>query len=354
MRGMRESNLPQDVASVPGLRLRPFAGDPDFEHMAVVANASFAADNRDIIRRVEDIRSDYAVFAKWDPARDMAMAEIGGRLVGYARTMGDWTEANGALVQGQLAFVHPEYRGRGIGRVLLQWLEARQAEVARTHPAASAWLHHSFVVESERARARLLQRAGYVPVRHFLWMERATLEDIPSFPLPAGFEVRPVRTEDFRAIFDAHVEALRGQWGFAPPDPEGFERWMRQRTFQPHLWQVAWHVESNQVAGQVKPWIDEEQNETLQRKRGYTEYISVGAPWRRRGLARALVVRALQAQRDAGMTESALGVDAENPHEAARLYEDCGFRTTERNAAYRKPVDLGAPLPVNPPGATPA
>ena len=39
------------------------------------------------------------------------------------------------LVQGQLAFVHPEYRGRGIGRVLLQWLEARQAEIARTRPA---------------------------------------------------------------------------------------------------------------------------------------------------------------------------------------------------------------------------
>jgi ribosomal protein S18 acetylase RimI-like enzyme len=152
-----------------------------------------------------------------------------------------------------------------------------------------------------------------------------------------------VQPEHYRAIFDAHMEALRGHWGIAPARPGDFERWTTLRTFQPHLWQVAWHVETNQVAGQVKPWIDTEQNATQDRKRGYTEFISVGAPWRRRGIARALVVRALRAQRDAGMNETALGVDADNPHEAARLYEACGFRTTERNAAWRKPVDLRAP-----------
>jgi mycothiol synthase len=102
---------------------------------------------------------------------------------------------------------------------------------------------------------------------------------------------------------------------------------------------VAWHVASNTVAGQVKPWIDAEQNATLQRKRGYTEFISVGKPWRRRRLARALVARALHAQKAAGMTESALGVDGESVFSAARLYEACGFRIAKRNALYRKPVD---------------
>lgn len=87
---------------------------------------------------------------------------------------------------------------------------------------------------------------------------------------------------------------------------------------QPQLWQVAWHVATGEVAGQVKPWSDAEQNETQHRKRGYTENISVGAPWRRRGLARALVVRALRAQKDAGMLESALGVDGESAFSAAR------------------------------------
>ncbi|KQP43466.1 GNAT family N-acetyltransferase [Pseudorhodoferax sp. Leaf274] len=71
---------------------------------------------------------------------------------------------------------------------------------------------------------------------------------------------------------------------------------------------------------------------------GATSFISVGAPWRRRGLAGALIARALAAQRDAGMNESVLGVDADNAHDAARLYERCGFRVTQRNMVLRKPV----------------
>ena len=76
------------------------------------------------------------------------------------------------------------------------------------------------------------------------------------------------------------------------------------------------------------------------RQRGFTEFISVGKAWRRQGLARALVVRALHAQKAAGMNESALGVDGESVFSAARLYEACGFRIARRNALYRKPVDL--------------
>lgn len=329
------------MTPTPGLRLRPFAGDADFPLMAEVANASFAADGIASVRRVEDLRRDYAGMTRWDPARDIRMAEIDGQLVGYARTF-DWVAGDGALLQGQIAFVHPAFRRRGVGSALLQWLEARQREVARAHTEAKASMHQATVAEGERERAHLLRKAGYQETRHFLDMERPTLEDIPDFPLPAGFEVRPVQPEHLRAIYDAHMEALRDIWGYSPPRPGDFEHWMKSRTMQPHLWQVAWHVGSNQVAGQVKPWIDAEQNETQHRKRGYTEFISVGAPWRRRGLARALVVRALRAQKEAGMRESALGFDGESAFNAGRIYEACGFVVVKRNTLYRKPVDLGA------------
>lgn len=341
MRRMSLTDLPRDVPEVPGLRLRPFAGDADFERMEPVANATFAADGMNIVRRAEQIRRDYAAFSRWDPARDIAMAEIGGELVGYARTE-DWTTADGTFVQGQVAFVHPAHRRRGVGGALLRWIEARQREIARAHPEASAWVHHVFVTQGERERAHLLRKAGYLVARHFLQMERPHLDDIPGRPLPEGFELRPVQPEHLRAIFDAHMEALKHHWGIVRVLPEHFDHWLKSRVIQPHLWQVAWHVETGQVAGQVKPWIDADQNEALGRRRGYTEFISVGAPWRRRGLARALVVRALRAQRDAGMTECALGVDGDNPHQAARLYEECGFRVVKTNVVYRKPADLGA------------
>ena len=93
-------------------------------------------------------------------------------------------------------------------------------------------------------------------------------------------------------------------------------------------------------AGQVRTFINAAENEKYNRKRGYTEFISVRRPWRKRGLARALIVRSLRLQKECGMTESALGADSENISGATRIYEDCGFRITKRNTLYRKPINL--------------
>ncbi len=327
------------MTSSEAVQLRAFAGDADFPLMAEVANASFSADGIAMVRTVEVMRADYAAMSSFDPVRSIVMAEIQGRLVGYARTW-QYTTGEGFLVQPQIAFVHPSHRRRGVGTALLRCMEERARQVAAAHAGATAHLHQAMVTQGERDRARLLELAGYRVVRHFLEMKRPTLEDIEDFPLPPGLEVRPVEPAHLRAIFDAHMEALRDHWGYAPPDPEDFEHWKRARTFQPHLWQVAWDVASNQVAGQVKPWIDAEQNATLNRRCGFTEFISVGKRWRRQGLARALIARALHAQKAAGMNESALGVDGESVFGAARLYETCGFRISKRNALYRKPVQL--------------
>lgn len=115
------------------------------------------------------------------------------------------------------------------------------------------------------------------------------------------------------------------------------ELWLQSREFQPQLWQIAWDSATGRIVGQVKPFIDDNYNQGLGKRRGWTEFIAVAPEWRRRGLARALVVHALHAQREAGMQESALGVDSGNAHDASRIYADCGFRTVERSTAWRKP-----------------
>ena len=45
----------------------------------------------------------------------------------------------------------------------------------------------------------------------------------------------------------------------------------------------------------------------------------------------------IEALRDRGMTEAALGVDAENPTGALGLYEHCGFEVEVQLTMYRKP-----------------
>jgi len=169
-------------------------------------------------------------------------------------------------------------------------------------------------------------------------MVRPDMENIPDVPLPEGIEVRPVQPEHMRAIWEAEVEAFRDHWGFSEPEEGDYERWLNFPNFQPYLWQVAWDSESDQIAGMIRNYISEEENLQYSRQQGYAEWISVRRPWRRRGLARALLARSLRMHKDLGMTQAALSVDSQNATGALQLYESMGFRQITRTPTYRKPL----------------
>ena len=88
----------------------------------------------------------------------------------------------------------------------------------------------------------------------------------------------------------------------------------------------------------VLSYIDKDQNEIYRRKRGYTENICVRRPWRRQGLAKALIAASLTALKERGMSEAGLGVDAENTSGALHLYESMGYRVVKTSTIYRKPL----------------
>lgn len=318
---------------------RAFAGPGDFKAMVACANASFAADETGFFRTVDEVARDDAAFTACVPERDVWIAEVGAEIAGYVRSW-DWVQADGLRLYGQFAVVSPQWRRQRIGTALHDWLEKRQRQVAAAHGDAQQHAHHAFVTQGETARAALLRRPGYHPERYFLTMVRRTLDDITDFPLPGGLAVRPVAPADHRAIWDAHVRAFRTHWGFSPPDEADYQRWLKAPVFQPHLWQVAWDTRTGEIAGQVRAYIDATWNTANGRKRGWTEFISVGEPWRRRGLARALIALSLRAQRAAGMEESGLGVDSQNLDGANRVYDDSAFAVAKRNCVFRKPFTL--------------
>ena len=53
--------------------------------------------------------------------------------------------------------------------------------------------------------------------------------------------------------------------------------------------------------------------------------VSVRRPWRKRGLARALLAESFRALRERGIHDACLGVNADNPSGAVALYESVGF-----------------------------
>jgi GNAT superfamily N-acetyltransferase len=266
----------------------------------------------------------------------MIFAEINNEVIGYAR--GFWRQQeNGPRLYYVVGFLVPAWRRRGIGQAMLRWVEDRMRTVAEALSTEETGVFEAFADAENAGLMAMLENNNYKPVRYFVQMVRENLENIPDFPMPEGLEVRPVLPEHYRAIWEADIEAFRDHWGYSKPTEEDYQSWLGNKTiFQPDLWQIAWDIETEQIAGQVRTFIHAAENDKYNRKRGYTEFISVRRPWRKRGLARALIVRSLRLQKERGMAESALGADSENLTGATRVYEDCGFRTTKRNALYQK------------------
>jgi mycothiol synthase len=138
-------------------------------------------------------------------------------------------------------------------------------------------------------------------------------------------------------IHAAENEAFRDHWGHREMTHEDLRATLAQPDLDASLWQVAW--DGHEIAGVVQNWIWRGENERLGLNRGWLERVSVRRPWRRRGLARALIARSLSQLRVAGLADAALGVDLDNPQDALGLYESIGFRPALRSTAYRRPLD---------------
>ena len=329
--------LAPEVPAAPGLVFRGFRGEADYPAMLAVISGSKEADQIERTDSLEDVTRNYRHLVNCDPYQNMLFAEVDGRAIGYSRVWWE-QEENGPRRYLQINFLLPEWRGNGIRRAMVRYCEQRLGEIASAQPANGPRVFEAWAADTETHWESVLTEAGYEPVRYGLTMARPNLEEIPDLPLPDGLEVRPVRPEHYRQIWEAAHEAFRDHWGYTEDEwsEDNYRHWQEDPLFQPHLFQVAWA--GDQVAGMVQNFIDPKENEAYHRRRGWTEGICVRRPWRRKGLARALIARSFRVHKEQGMAEAALGCDAENLNGAVRLYTSMGFRPIKRFTTYRKPM----------------
>ena len=191
-------------------------------------------------------------------------------------------------------------------------------------------------LDPERPRTvALVAAAGYETWRYFFRMRRDLRTPVPDVPAPAGVEIRRYRPADDDAVRLVSNESFADHWGSTPMDQE---RWRAEyadsSSFRPEQSWVAL------LDGEVVSFVMTSEFEADTEQRGYpTGYIArvgTGRGARGRGIASALLARTLRGLAEAGYRYAELGVDADSPTGAGRLYERAGFVTIGRNPVAGK------------------
>ncbi|GIG27402.1 GNAT family N-acetyltransferase [Cellulomonas marina] len=219
--------------------------------------------------------------------------------------------------------VHPDVRGRGIGRAVLDWSVGRGRQLLAASGKELPGRIAAYVDDDAHATVALLRRSALAPVRYYTEMRRSLAD-----PLPPVRQVPGVRLEPFSADRDeqtrlAHNEAFADHWG---SEPRTAEQWSQGRSMFAPAWSVlAVDEATDEVVGYALSGRYEQDWPVAGYSSGYTELLGVRRAWRGRGVAVALLGAVMAAYRADGVEYAELGVDTANPSGAHGLYASLGY-----------------------------
>lgn len=321
----------ESLNTVPGLRFRHFAGEEDHQVRLDIFNACKVVNGIDHVMTLEDMKNDEKWTKNYDINHQLLFVEVEEIPVGYFGYCWD-SEPDGKIIHYPFGTLKQDYWERGIASLMLQYAEEKCKEIASEKHTGMDRRFRIWRKKKAIETVKFLQQKGYSVERYFFGMNRPIDLPLDDHPLPSGLEIRPVEPAHYRTIWNADNEAFRDHWGYSEPSEDMFEAWQNDRMFKPELWKIAW--DGDRVAGIVQNMLDEEENHTYNRKRGYTENISVGRQWRGKGVASALIAESIRMFRAMGMDHTHLSVDAENLSGALKLYQNLGYAVDEDQTSY--------------------
>jgi mycothiol synthase len=221
-------------------------------------------------------------------------------------------------------FVHPAKTGLGLGSWLLRRGEERARELG--FPAVLTWC-----LTPEADARELFERFGYREVRRFYRMLVEHAREPPAPEWPEGFRVSTFEPGEGQAFHAALNEAFAEEWNFFPePFAEWAERRLNAPDFDPTLWFAV--RAGDEIAAVLR-------GDPERAGAGWVGVLGVRPQWRRRGLGLALLQHAFGEFYRRGQPRVGLGVDAQNPTGATRLYERAGMHVTYEAIAFKKELE---------------
>jgi len=320
-----------------GLAFRHFEGEQDLPTIVDVSNRSMEADGDAFVFTMSDVQTEYGTPINFNPSEDVMIVELDGKPVGVSSVR--WKQKpEGIRLYEHHAHLVPEARLPGLRRSMFLWGEQRLREISAGHDTPDMKMLEVWTKAEMNDWRKLAAANGYKDDWHLFEMRRPNLEDIPDHRLPPGIEIRPVTKENFRVVFEGAREAFKDERSYTEErwGEEAYRRILEDPKLRLDLWQAAWAGE--QVVGGVMIIINDEENAAFNRKRGWTEAVFVRRPWRKKGVASALLSNSLRVLKERGMEEAALGVDTDNPSGALRLYKRLGYVEDYEFIFSRKPL----------------
>jgi mycothiol synthase len=261
--------------------------------------------------------------AWFDPVVDTVLVESRDTAVGYAAC----ATHDPAAPFDAWGSVHPDHERRGIGSALVRWAEGRARRDLRDGSSARLW---NGTNGRNEPGLRLFRTMGYEPIRTFEHMAMAVPDRPPLEAPPDGVEIRVCRgSRDTLGLWACLQEAFATHFGFHPQSMEDW--WAEQRaypTFDPKLMIVA--VVADDVVGGATGFVDEDI--------GWVGELGVREAWQRRGVGRALLMRALATFRARGLSHMRLNVDVENATNASGLYRSIGMDVVQEWRIFEKSI----------------
>ena len=294
---------------------------PRPEDAEEVARVVAAFDSSFSVEETEQPEDLLDAWRELEVERDAWVWERAGRIVAYGAVYVRGDEGPDRRLIGD-GYVDPEYAGRGLGAAIIDATERRARE------RGFARLENAVLGNDPRAAA-LLHSRGYRDIRHFYRM-RVELEGPPPEPRwPDGFEVSAFDPAEAREFHAALEEGFSEEWGHTFEPFEAFaKRRLEEERFDPTLWTTV-RADAEIAAVLIADW-------KRHGEAGWIGSVAVRRPWRRRGLGEALLLRALGQFYERGERVVQLGVDAENPSGATRLYERVGMTVGFEAVIYAK------------------
>jgi mycothiol synthase len=243
------------------------------------------------------------------------------------------------------ARVDTRWEGQGIGTAMLQWGKTRAIEATFDRvPDAYRIAMYCSTFSNHPASKQLLEEFGMHFIRQDYRM-RIDFDEPISKPIwPRGITLQPYHhTEDGEAVYRAHDEAFQDHWGyFETQFEQGYENWqhylIRRDHFDPSLWFTA--VDGDEIAGVALCRAEAEDDAEI----GWIDELGVRRPWRRKGLALALLQHAFTEFRRRGKRGVGLVVDAYSLTGAMRLYERAGMYIERKRLSYALELRPGREL----------